>query len=127
MAYMPTTPQTSTSQALGIRLSLIMLMTVQGTTPKNSSIDVQHCTALTVISFAFIQLSITAPSFAILMQRLGRHALGGNIALDGGQLRLHGVVVVLQPLDAAKDLREVDGVHVDAWRLPAASRCSGRC
>ena len=60
-------PQTSTSQALGIRLLLIMLMMVQGTTPKNSSIEVQHCTALTFTSAAFIQPSMTAPSFAILI------------------------------------------------------------
>ena len=39
-------PQTSTSHAAGSRLLLIMLMMVQGTTPKYSSIDVQHCTAL---------------------------------------------------------------------------------
>ena len=41
-------PATSTSQALGSRFSLIMLITVQGTTPKYSSIAVQHCTAETV-------------------------------------------------------------------------------
>ena len=43
-----------------------MLMMVQGTTPKNSSIDVQHCTALTVTLVCFIHPSITAPSLAIL-------------------------------------------------------------
>ena len=60
-------PSTSTSQADGIRLSLIMLMTVQGTMPRNSSIEVQHCTAETVSSLAFIQWSITAPSLAIFI------------------------------------------------------------
>ena len=64
---MPMTPQMSTSQALDIRLLLIMLMTVQGTTPKNSSIDVQHCTALMVQSVCRIHSSITAPSFAIFI------------------------------------------------------------
>ena len=49
-ACMLTVPQTSTSQALGIRLLLIMLMMVHGTTPKYSSNAVQHCTALTVTS-----------------------------------------------------------------------------
>ncbi len=43
-----------------------MLMMVQGTTPKYSSIEVQHCTALTSSSLACIQSSITAPSLAIL-------------------------------------------------------------
>ena len=43
-----------------------MLITVQGTTPKYSSIEVQHCTAVTVSSLACIQVSITAPSLAIL-------------------------------------------------------------
>ena len=62
---MPTTPGMSTSQALDIRLLLIMLMTVQGTTPKYSSMEVQHCTALTSSSLACIQPSITAPSLAI--------------------------------------------------------------
>ena len=47
-------PQTSTSQALGSRSLLIMLMTVQGTTPRFSSIEVQHCTALMVTCVAFI-------------------------------------------------------------------------
>ncbi len=45
---MLSTPGTSTSHAEGMRLLLIMLMIVQGTTPKNSSIEVQHCTALMV-------------------------------------------------------------------------------
>ena len=64
--YMLSVPGTSTSQAEGIRLLLIMLMMVQGTTPKNSSIEVQHCTALMVTWVCFIQPSITAPSLAIL-------------------------------------------------------------
>ena len=63
---MPITPQISTSQALDMRFSLIMLMTVQGTTPKNSSSDVQHCTALMATSVSAIQPSMTAPSLAIL-------------------------------------------------------------
>ena len=65
--YMLSVPGTSISQAEGMRLSLIMLMMVQGTTPKNSSIEVQHCTALMVTWVCFIQPSITAPSFAIFI------------------------------------------------------------
>ena len=42
-----------------------MLIIVQGTTPKNSSIEVQHCTALMSMCACFIQPSITAPSLAI--------------------------------------------------------------
>ena len=42
-----------------------MLMMVHGTTPKYSSIAVQHCTALTVTSSSRIQPSITAPSLAM--------------------------------------------------------------
>src|SRR3569833_2438137 len=63
--YMLSVPGTSTSQADGISSFDIMLITVQGTTPKYSSIDVQHCTALIVTGAVFIQFSITAPSFAI--------------------------------------------------------------
>ena len=39
---MLSTPATSVSQAEEKRFSLIMLMTVQGTTPKYSSSEVQH-------------------------------------------------------------------------------------
>ena len=38
---------------------------MQGTTPKYSSIEVQHCTALIMTSVCFIQSSITSPSLAI--------------------------------------------------------------
>jgi hypothetical protein len=66
-ACMLTVPQTSTSHALGKFSLLIMLMTVHGTTPKYSSIDVQHCTALTDTSASFIHRSMTSPSLAILI------------------------------------------------------------
>jgi len=62
-AYMAIAPQTSTSQALGAFALLSMLITVQGTTPKYSSIDVQHCTEVTSISLAVTQPSITAPAW----------------------------------------------------------------
>src|ERR1035437_4192939 len=54
-AYMESVPSTSTSHAEGIRFSLIMDITVQGTMPRYSSIEVQHWTAETVSSLAFIQ------------------------------------------------------------------------
>ncbi len=70
-------PQTSTSQALGMFTSLIMLMIVHGTTPKNSSSAVQHCTALTFTSASRIQRSMTSPSLAILISAsLGMPSVG---------------------------------------------------
>ncbi len=66
----------STSQALDISSLLIMLMTVHGTTPKNSSSDVQHCTALTATSVSRIQPSMTAPELGHLQQRRRRHVSG---------------------------------------------------
>ena len=42
-----------------------MLITVHGTTPKNSSSEVQHWIALMVTSVSCIQVWITAPSLAI--------------------------------------------------------------
>ena len=91
-----------------------MLITVQGTTPKYSSIEVQHCTALMASSFAFIQLSITAPSLAIFIKRGCGNAVGGDVALDRVELRLRGVVAVLHALDAAEDFGEIDGLDGDA-------------
>ena len=88
--------------------SLIMLMTVQGTTPKNSSIDVQHCTALIVTCVCFIQPSMTAPSFAIFISASSGTPDGGDILLDGGQLGLRRIVVVLHAIDAAEDLGEIE-------------------
>ena len=64
---MPTAPQMSTSQALDISSLLIMLITVHGTTPKNSSMAVQHWMALTATSVSAIQPSMTTPSFAIFI------------------------------------------------------------
>ena len=48
-----------------------MLIMVQGTTPKYSSIAVQHCTALMATSVSFIQPSTTAQSFAIFSSASG--------------------------------------------------------
>ena len=93
--YMLSVPGTSTSQAEGIRSLVIMLMMVQGTTPKNSSIEVQHCTALMVTWVCFIQPSITAPSLAIFSSAASAMPAVRHIGLDGGELGLRGVVGVL--------------------------------
>ena len=66
-----------------MRFSLIMLITVHGTTPKYSSSEVQHWMALMAMSVCSIQPSITAPSFAIFMQRGAGTSVGGNIFFDG--------------------------------------------
>src|SRR5665213_4065655 len=79
-------PMVSVSQALGNRFSLIMLITVQGTTPKYSSIEVQHCTELTVSSLAFIHPSITAPSFDIFSSAASGTLL---VAVSYTHLRAH--------------------------------------
>ena len=62
---MPIMPIMSVSQALGIRLFDIMLISVQGTTPKNSSMAVQHWTDEPASALSFIQSSTTTPNFAI--------------------------------------------------------------
>ena len=55
----------STSQALGIKRSLIMLISVQTLTPKLRWSEVQHWMAVASRSFSSIHSSITTPSFAI--------------------------------------------------------------
>src|SRR2546422_2128607 len=60
--YMPIIPTMSASQALGTRLFDIMLISVHGTTPKNSSRAVQHWMDEPTSSFACIQSSTTAPN-----------------------------------------------------------------
>ena len=112
------TPQTSTSQALGIRLLLIMLITVQGTTPKYSSIEVQHCTALMCTSVSRIQPSTTAPSFAILISASSGTPSVGTYALISSQLRRARpdrcrFMRSMRP----EDLGEVDRLHRDAARF----------
>ena len=72
-----------------------MLMMVQGTTPKNSSNEVQHCTALTVTVGLLHPAVDDRAQLGHLEQSRFRHAAGGDIALDGGQLGLRGIIVVL--------------------------------
>ena len=137
-AYMLTVPQMSTSQALGIRSLLIMLIIVQGTTPKYSSIEVQHCTALMVTSAAFIHCSITAPSFAILISAGFRNAARSKRIFDLMRASLARRVVVLQlrdapenfgkssvstemPLDSEQLLAVADGVECRRPRADAAN------
>src|SRR5579884_1949522 len=57
----------SVSHALGSRLFDIMLISVHGTTPKYSSIAVQHCTDVPANSFTPIHSSTTTPNFAIFI------------------------------------------------------------
>ncbi len=40
--------------------------------------------------------------------------VGGDVLLDGGELGLDGVVRVLQPVDAAEDLGQIEGFYGDA-------------
>ena len=63
---MATVPAMSVSHA-GHGPLLIMLMTVHGTTPKYSSMEVQHWMALACKLRSPIQPSMTAPSLAIFM------------------------------------------------------------
>ncbi len=98
----------STSQALDIRFSLIMLITVQGTTPKNSSSDVQHWMALIETSVCSIQVSITVPSFAIFIS-----ASAGTWSVETYFLMAASFSFgfgILHAVDAAEDLGEVDGL-----------------
>ena len=85
-----------------------MLITVQGTTPKYSSSDVQHWTALMATSVCFIHRSITAPSLAIFSSAAAGTRSVDTYLLDGLELRLRGGIVILHALDAAQDFREVD-------------------
>jgi hypothetical protein len=63
---MPTATVMSASHALGLSALLIMLMTAQGTTPKNCSMEVQHWIAVATSSFSSIQRSVTTANLAIL-------------------------------------------------------------
>jgi len=71
MAYMAAAPAMSVSQAEGISPSLSILISVQGTTPKNSCRLVQHWMAVASYSLAAIHSSITTPSLAILVSAAG--------------------------------------------------------
>ena len=65
---METTPVISTSHALGIRRSLIMLITVQGLMPKLRCIEVQHWIAVACRSYSRIHADSTIASFAICLR-----------------------------------------------------------
>ena len=95
--------------------SLIMLITVQGTTPKYSSIEVQHCTAL---MSTFVVLHPAVDHDAEL-RHLHERVVGNAVAWRrtgwmASSFRLHVGVVVLQPADAAEDLGEVERLDGDA-------------
>ena len=65
MACMPMRPVMSVSQALGTRALLSMLMAVQGTTPKYSSIEVQHWMAVPASSCSAMCASRTTANLAM--------------------------------------------------------------
>ena len=64
-ACMASAPATSVSQAEGSRLLLMMLISVQGTTPKYSSMEVQHWMAEACRRLSAIQSSTTTPKRAM--------------------------------------------------------------
>ena len=98
---MPSVPMMSTSQALGSRLLLIMLMTVQGTMPKNSSIEVQHWTALMSVRCLHPAVDDSA-QLGHLDQRGFGDVAGGDVRLDG-RACLHRSSSSFKALDAAED------------------------
>ena len=100
-----------------------MLMTVHGTTPRFSSIEVQHCTALIVTSVCFIQSSITAPSFAIFSSAASGISLVVTYFLIAASFACARVVVVLHARDAAEDFGQVERLDRDPIGLqnPLAS------
>ena len=109
------------------RSSLIMDMMVQGTMPRNSSMLVQHWTAVTVSSRGRYPGVDDRAELGHLEQRgLGRDA-DGDVFLDGGELCLRRVVGVLHAADAAHDFAEVEGFDGDAAALQQFFASSGRC
>ena len=89
---MVSTPVTSTSQALGMNFSLIMLMSVQTLQPKFCCTEVQHWMAVASSALASIQSVSTTPSLAICTQLLVGHAGRGGVAVDFGELGYDGGV-----------------------------------
>ena len=82
-----------------------MDITVQGTMPRNSSIEVQHCTAETVSSLRLHPAVDHRAELGHLQQRgLGRLA-DRDVLLDGGELGLGRVVVVLPCVRCGPSLR----------------------
>jgi hypothetical protein len=66
-----TIPTTSVSQALGIRLFDIMLITVHGIAPKYSCKAVQHWMEVPTSWFACVHSSTSVPNLAIFMSESG--------------------------------------------------------
>ena len=95
----------------GIRSLLIMLMIVQGTTPKYSSIAVQHCTALIDDVGLLHPVVDDEAELGHLDQRFRRDAVGGDVLLNLCQLGLHVGVVVFQARNAAEDFGKIDGLR----------------
>ena len=71
-----------------------MVMMVQGTMPRFSSSEVQHCTALWPSARASSDWSVTTPSLAILIECGIRHAARADVCFDRAELCDDGVIVV---------------------------------
>ncbi len=117
---MLSTPQMSTSQALDIKSSLIMLITVQGTTPRFSSIEVQHWIALMRDSRLFHPAVDHGAELGHLDQRGLGHIVCGDVLLDGLQFCLRGIVRVFHAFDAANHLGKVQRLDGNALRFKDA-------
>ena len=115
---MLTVPHTSTSHALGSSSLLIIHMIVHGTTPKNSSSEVQHCTALIVTSASTIQPSITVPSFAIFRSAASGIPSVGTYSIICSSFSIRGGVVVLE----ASTRPRISDRSIGSTAMPFASR-----
>ena len=111
-AYIDTAPITSTSQALGVSFSPIMLIVRQVAQPKLSCRLRQHWIALASQSLSSIQRSTAIVHLAWRrifsgLMCAGDAAVGGDL----GELGLHLRRVVAHRMGGADDLGEVDGDH----------------
>ena len=95
-----------------------MLITVQGTTPKNSSSEVQHCTALMSTSCLLHPAVDHGAELRHLHQRFVGDAVGRDV-LRGSRasFRLHVGIVVLHAVDAAEDFGKIERLDGDAARF----------
>jgi len=76
-----------------------MLMIVHGTTPRFSSMEVQHCTALIATSVAAIHWSTTAPSLAIFIRATSGTLLASTYFLIEASFDGQGPSLVFHTLD----------------------------
>ena len=88
---------------------------------------VQHCTAVRSARWPLIQCVDDRAELGHLEQRGFGRVADGDVLLDGGELGLRRVVVVLHAGDAAEDFAEVEGFDGDAAALQQFLASSGRC